>query len=165
MRWSLGTIHGSPWTMHRSLRAIHGGLGSIHWRLAVDWAASTWWTTVEWNNKQTSPKSLNPIPLYSLYRSLYGLDFRVRMCTMKEETLKWVLIKKKTLPNNTESHPINRDGLYTAVKFNTCSCFCSIFHYTNITCKQTMKQMTNLFTPTFSFPCTGDISRHAMKDR
>lgn len=46
MSWSLGTIHGSPWTMHRSLRAVHGGLGSIHGRFAVNWAASTWWTTV-----------------------------------------------------------------------------------------------------------------------
>lgn len=45
------------------------------------------------------------------------------------------------LPNNTESHPVHRYGLYTAVKLNTSSCFCSIFHYTNISCQQTIKQI------------------------
>ena len=57
-----------------------------------------------------------------------------------------VIVLITSLPNNTKSHPVHWDGLYAAVKLNTSSCFCSIFHYTNITCTQTKQQFIKLIT-------------------
>ena len=56
-------------------------------------------------------------------------DEDARTCTNHDEAI--------SLPNDSESHSVDRNRLYAAMKLDPSSSFCSIFHDTNISCMQT----------------------------